>query len=219
VNVDVEENSVIDVTQQINAVRRTVGSRVLDDSEARVVTVSQTYPTDVSDLWDACTNIERIPRWFLPISGELRVGGQYELEGNAHGTILTCDPPRGFTATWECFGDVSWIEVTISSEGPDQSRLELAHIVHVNDHWREFGPGATGVGWDGGLVGLAIHLTTGAAVDREAGAKWTASDDGKRFMKLASERWYDANVAGGEDPAVARASAERCSAAYLGEQN
>jgi uncharacterized protein YndB with AHSA1/START domain len=210
---------VIDVTHQINAVRRTVGSRVLEEGQARVITLSQTYGTDASDLWDACTNIERIPRWFLPISGDLRVGGQYQLEGNANGTILTCDPPHAFTATWEYGGDVSWIEVNVSSEGSDRSRLELAHVMHINDHWREFGPGATGVGWDGALVGLAIHLSTGAAVEREAGAKWMASDDGKRFMKLASERWHDANVAGGEDPAAARASAERCSAAYLGAQN
>ena len=207
----------IDVTHQINAVRRTVGSRVLEEGEARVVTLSQSYPTDVDDLWDACTNIERIPRWFLPISGDLRVGGQYQFEGNAGGTILRCDPPRAFFATWEFGGNVSWIEVNISSEGHDRSRLELAHIMHVDDHWREFGPGATGVGWDGGLVGLAIHLSTGANVDREAGARWTASDEGRRFMKLASERWYDADVAGGEHPEVARRAADRCSAAYLAE--
>ena len=70
-----------------------------------------------ADLWDACTNIDRIPRWFLPITGDLRVGGHYRLEGNANGTILTCDPPREFTATWECGGDVSWIEVRITGEG------------------------------------------------------------------------------------------------------
>ena len=43
----------IDVNHQINAVRRTVGTRVLEAGEARVVTVSQSYPTDAADLWDA----------------------------------------------------------------------------------------------------------------------------------------------------------------------
>ena len=107
----------IDVDQQINAVRRTVGGRTLEAGEARVVTISQSYDTDAADLWDACTNIERIPRWFLPITGDLRVGGHYQLEGNANGTILTCDPPREFTATWECGDDVSWIEVRIIERG------------------------------------------------------------------------------------------------------
>ena len=114
----------IDVTQQINTVRRTVGTRTLEAGEARVVTISQSYDTDAADLWDACTNIERIPRWFLPVAGDLQVGGQYQLEGNANGTILTCDPPRAFTSTWECGGDVSWIEVQITSEGSHRSRFD-----------------------------------------------------------------------------------------------
>ena len=42
----------IDVTHQISAVRRAVGSRVLEAGEARVVTVSQAYAADVEDGWD-----------------------------------------------------------------------------------------------------------------------------------------------------------------------
>lgn len=207
----------IDVTHQINAVRRTVGSRTLEAGEARVVTIGQAYDTDADDLWDACTNIERIPRWFLPITGDLKVGGRYQLDGNAHGTILTCDPPREFTATWE-FGDgVSWIELRITGEGPHRSRFELAHISHVDDHWEQFGPGAVGMGYDSALVGLAIHLSTGKAVDPSAGQEWMASEDGRRFMKLSSESWYEANIAGGADVQWARSAADRCLAAYLGE--
>jgi hypothetical protein len=61
-----------------------------------VLTVSQTYEGTLDDLWDACTNPKRIPRWFLPVSGDLRVGGRYQLEGNASGTIERCDPPNSF---------------------------------------------------------------------------------------------------------------------------
>ena len=207
----------IDADHQINAVRRTVGDRTLEAGEARVVTINQSYDTDAADLWDACTNIERIPRWFLPITGDLRVGGQYQLDGNANGTILTCDPPREFTATWECGADLSWIEVRISSDGPDRSRFELQHIAHVDDHWEQFGPGATGMGYDGALVGLTLHLSTGEAVDPSSGQEWMASEDGRRFMKLSGEAWYEANVAGGADPDWARAAADRCIEAYLGE--
>ena len=183
----------IDVNHQISAVRRTVGSRVLEAGEARVVTVGQSYATDAADLWDACTNIDRIPRWFLPITGDLKVGGQYQLEGNASGTILTCDPPRAFTATWEYGGAVSWIEVHVTDQGPDEARLELEHIAHVDDDtWRQFGPGAVGIGWDLGLVGLAIHLRTGESLDPTFGQQWTATEDGRRFMSLSSEAWFDA---------------------------
>src|SRR5437667_221963 len=67
----------------------------------------------LGDVWDACTNPERIARWFLPVSGDLREGGSYQLEGNAGGRIERCDPPHGFTATWEWGGNVSWIELRL----------------------------------------------------------------------------------------------------------
>lgn len=209
--------NMIDVDHQINAVRRTVGDRTLDAGQARVVIVSQSYETDAADLWDACTNIERIPRWFLPITGDLRVGGQYELDGNAHGTVLTCAPPREFTATWECGDDLSWIEVRIFEDGPSRSRFELQHVAHVDDHWEQFGPGATGMGYDGALVGLTVHLATGEPVEQSWGQQWMASEDGHRFTRETGEAWYRANVAAGADPDWARAAADRCIAAYLGE--
>ena len=93
----------IDVTQQINSVRRRVGSTVLEVGEARIVTISQTYDTDIDDVWDACTNPERIPRWFMAVSGDLRVGGRYQLEKNAaerSSAVIrrTASPRRGSTA-------------------------------------------------------------------------------------------------------------------------
>ena len=44
------------------------------------------------------------------------------------------------------------------------------------------------------LVGLAIHLSTGEAVDPSAGQQWMGSEDGRRFMKLSGEAWYEANI-------------------------
>ena len=84
----------IDVVHQISSVDRHVGSRTLEAGEARTLTVSRVYETPPEDLWDACTNPERISRWFLPISGDLRPGGRYEFEGNASGTIERCEPPQ-----------------------------------------------------------------------------------------------------------------------------
>lgn len=208
----------IDVTHQVNAVQRTVGTRVLEAGQAHVVTLGQAYSTDAADLWDALTNIERIGRWFLPITGDLREGGRYQLEGNANGTVLSCNPPRAFTATWEFGGNISWIEVRVYDEGPEASRFELDHIAHVDDDtWRQYGPGAVGIGWDLGLVGLAIHLQTGEAIEPGFEETWSASEDGKRFVAQAAEKWQRAVVASGADPAWARAAMDRCSAFYLGE--
>jgi len=209
----------IDVDHQINGVKRTLGTRTIETGEAHVITISQSYDTDQEDLWDAVTNIERIPRWFLPISGDLTVGGVYQLEGQAGGTILTCDPPKNFTATWEYGGNVSWIDVSVSSDGPDRARLVLEHITDVDDEiWREFGPGGVGMGWDSMLLGLALHLATGESVDPSFGQQWLGTEDGRRFLALSGEQWYAANVALGVDRAAARALADRCLKAYLGEE-
>ncbi|MCP9948474.1 MULTISPECIES: SRPBCC family protein [Actinomadura] len=208
----------IEVTGQINAVRRKVGERVLEAGTARTSTVSQVYDTGVEDLWDAVTNPERIPRWFLPISGELRLGGRYQIEGNASGTIETCDPPKGFSATWEYGGQTSWIEVRLTPEQDGRSRFELEHIAHVDDGmWDQFGPGAVGIGWDMALLGLALHLATGKNAPEEVGPDWSTTDEGKEFTRQSGEAWREAHVESGADEAVARACADRTIGAYTGE--
>ena len=205
----------IDVVQQINAVQRVVGSRTLEAGEARVVTVSQSYSADLEDVWDACTNIERIPRWFLPISGELVLGGRYQFTGNAGGVIERCDPPTGFGATWEYGGDVSWVEVRLTTPEPGTTLFTLEHTAAVNDElWAQFGPGAVGIGWELGLMGLAQYLSTSAGVTPEAGPAWMASAEGKEFMTLSSQRWCDASIASGTDGRAAQEAADRTTAAY-----
>jgi uncharacterized protein YndB with AHSA1/START domain len=205
----------IDVTQQINAVRRQIGSRMLEAGEARVSTISQTYDATVEDVWDACTNPERIPRWFLPISGNLQLNGRYQLEGNAGGVVERCDPPKSFAATWEFGGQVSWIEVRLAPEGDGRTRFELEHVAHVSDElWAEYGPGATGIGWDGALMGLARHLAGAPPVDPQESQEWMLSAEGKQFATLSGQRWCDADIAFGTDEKGARAAAERSIAFY-----
>ena len=206
----------LDGTEHINAATRRVGSETFRAGEARTVTIARIYDAPVADVWDACTNPERIPRWFLPVSGELREGGRYQVEGNAGGLIEHCEPPRRFTATWEFGGQVSWIELRLSEAAGGGTRFELEHIAHVDDHWAQFGPGAVGVGWDLALLGLTRHLATGAAVDPEAGAAFPASEEGRRFIEQSSRDWGEAAIAAGDDPADATAAAERTFAFYTG---
>ena len=61
-----------DAEGHLGAVERSVSSQERDGQPARSVTLSRSYATTVDDLWDAVTNGERIPRWFVPISGELQ---------------------------------------------------------------------------------------------------------------------------------------------------
>jgi uncharacterized protein YndB with AHSA1/START domain len=209
----------MDVTHQISAVRRQLGTRKLAAGEARVVTISQTYDSTVEDVWDACTNPERIPRWFLPVSGDLRLGGRYQLEGNAGGTVERCDPPKSFAATWEFGGEVSWIEVRLTPVADGGTRFELEHTAHVDDErWAQFGPGAVGVGWDSALLGLAGHLSGAPAVVPSEAMAWLGTDEGRRFITDSSEGWYAASVAAGTPEPEARAAADRTTAAYTGSE-
>src|SRR5215467_6544381 len=136
-----------DVSSDITATARQVGTRTLDAGEAHAAIIARTYATGLEDLWDACTNPERIPRWFLPVEGDLRLGGRYSFQGNASGTIERCDAPHSLDVTWEFGGQTSWVEVRLTAEG-ERARLELAHIAHVDDElWAQYGPGAVGLGW------------------------------------------------------------------------
>ena len=206
----------IDVVQQVNAAQRRVGGRVLQAGQARTVTIARSYETSVEDLWDAATNPERIPRWFLPVTGELELGGRYQLEGNAGGTIESCDPPHGFSATWEHGGSMGWIEVRLSAQGDARTLFELEHIAPVDDggHWERFGPAATGVGWDLALIGLTLHLASGSEIEPREAVAWSASEDGGRFVASSAQSWCDADVAGGADPPGAQAAADRSAAFY-----
>jgi len=208
----------IDVTHRISAVARTVGTRTLEAGEARVITVARSFPDPVAEVWDACTTAERIQRWLMPVSGDLRLGGRYQLEGNAGGTVERCDPPRSFSATWEYGGEVSWIELRLEPEGgPDNpgARFTLEHIAHVDDaRWTEFGPGAVGVGWDSMLLGLVLHLEGDTSITPAEAMAWLVSPEGVRFVTESSEAWCAAAIAAGEDPAAAEAAAKRTTAAY-----
>jgi len=207
----------IDIVQHINAVHRQVGTRVLEPGEARTVILSRAYHADLDDVWDAVTSPERIPRWFLPISGDLRPGGHYQLEGNASGTIERCDPPNGFAATWEFGGEVTWIEVRLTAEAAGRTRVQLEHIAHVGDErWAEFGPGAVGVGWDLSFMGLARHLESGEPVDPHAFMHWLGSEEGKQLMTRSSQLWGEAHIAAGADRSAAQAATDRTTAFYTG---
>ncbi|TDE97391.1 polyketide cyclase [Occultella glacieicola] len=203
------------MTESTDTTTRLLGTVERDGREARVATVSKTYPTTSEDLWHAVTTPERLARWLAPVSGDLIIGGRFQVENNAGGTVLTCDAPREFTATWEYGEEVSWLTVRISDDGEDTARLELEHTAFVADEWwSQFGPGATGVGWDLGLYGLELHLANPDVERPEDQNAWVASDEGKDFVTASSEAWARVSVAAGTPADEATAAALRTTAFY-----
>jgi DNA-binding transcriptional ArsR family regulator/uncharacterized protein YndB with AHSA1/START domain len=210
-----EGSSMPDIVQQINAVQRAVGTASLAGGEARVASLIQSYDGSLDDVWDAITNSERIPRWFLPVSGDLRLGGRFQIENNAGGTIEVCDPRTHFAATWEFGGSVSRIAVRLSAESDQRTRLELEHTVPADpERWAKYGPGDIGVGWDLTFSGLAGHLSASGAGSSDG--PLIGTERGRQFMQLSSDAWRDASIAAGTDKEDAQAAADRVFAFYTG---
>jgi uncharacterized protein YndB with AHSA1/START domain len=204
---------------RLGAQIRRVGTRQHEGMTVHVVEATRSYDTDPDDLWNALTDRERIPRWFTPIEGELRLGGRYQLRGNAGGTITRCEPPQALDLTWEFSGATSWVTVRLDSDAAG-TRLTLEHLLPDNEHWDKFGPAAVGVGWDLSFLGLGQHLASGGTpVDHDAAHTWMASPDGKDFMRTSAEAWRVAHVAGGAPQDVAAAMATRTAAFYTGEHD
>ena len=106
--------------------------------------------------------------------------------------------------------------VRVSGDGDSRVRLTLTHTALLSEHWNEYGPGATGVGWELGLMGLAIHVTQPDEPIPDEAA-FGASPDGRAFIAGSSEGWAQAAVAAGTEPDAADAAARRTTAFYTGE--
>lgn len=199
----------------LGEVTRTVSGGERNGEPVRVVTLSRTYATSVDDLWDAITNPERLPRWFLPVEGDLEKGGRYQLKGNASGTIIGCRKPELLELTWEFGPATSWVEVRLAPEG-QRARLTLSHAApHPNDFAEQYGSGAVGIGWDLGLIGLAQHIDDPQSKFDEEGL--TASPEGKELIADIGVAWGEADIAAGDQPEKARAAAARSIEFFSGQ--
>jgi hypothetical protein len=75
------------------------GRRRIAAGEARTALIRRRYDASIEDVWEACTDPDRMGRWFIKPKGDLR-GGTFSLEGNARRR----DPP--VRATTPAQGDV-----------------------------------------------------------------------------------------------------------------
>lgn len=196
----------IDIVSQLNAIYRQVEHQLPADGSGERVSVllRRNYDAPIGDVWDAVTQPDRIKRWFMPISGELRVGGSFQLEGNAGGDILACEPPRLLRVTFG--GPTSVVEVRLSPQGEGGATLELEHTVPIE--MAQSGAGAlyVGPGWDGALMGLDMFLRGEAVGDPVAAAN---SPEAQQFSKQSVYAWVavvqDSGTATDEQIAAATA--------------
>jgi uncharacterized protein YndB with AHSA1/START domain len=185
-----------DILFDVAAAARSVSRRATDGGEQVAVAVSRTYPASVEDVWHALTDPDRLRRWFAPVSGDLRPGGQFQVEGNAGGDIRRCEPPSRLTVTWG--GEVSVVDVRLTAYGDGDgggggTTLTLEHTVPIEIAGSGAGALYVGPGWDVTVLGLAGFLA-GDVVDDPA--VWEESLEVQRFNERSIAAWAEVLAAG-----------------------
>jgi uncharacterized protein YndB with AHSA1/START domain len=194
----------IDIASHRNAISRKVEVLPPADGLGERVSVllRRAYDAPIGDVWGALTESERIKRWFMPISGELHVGGSFQLEGNAGGEVLACEPPRRFRVTFG--GPTSLVEARLTAQGESGALLELEHTVPIE--MAQSGAGAldVGLGGDSALLGLDLFLRGEAIGDPVAAANSSEAVEFSRQSVLAwAEVVKESGTASAEELAAA----------------
>ena len=193
-----------DILSQIDATERIVEERTADGTELIAVVMRRRYDAPPADVWSALTDPDRLKRWFLPVSAdsELRVGGQFQLEGNAGGEIRRCDPPKSLLVTFG--GETSLVQVTLTPDGDDGTLFELDHTVPKEMAGDGTGALWVGPGWDGAVASLGLFVR---GIEAEDPAAFASSLEAQEMGRRSNLLWADAIRASGTatEEAVAEA--------------
>ncbi len=106
--------------------------RQLPKGEARVAVFQRVYDAPIEDVWDACTNPDRLRRWYVPVSGDLRLGGKFAQAGMGSGTIVRCEGPNRLTL--DLANGVDEIDLRLSTNQSGATVLELQHATTCDQH-------------------------------------------------------------------------------------
>ena len=147
--------------------------RTIAAGEARVAVFTRTYETTVTDLWDACTNPDRLRRWYVPVTGDLRLGGSFQQVNMGTGTIVACDPPHRLKLSLG--GGVDEIELSLSrGSSEDTATLELQPATTLDSHnigWQMYDAiFCMGGGYYPRLLALDLHLRGALPEDYDSAA-------------------------------------------------
>ncbi|NUR24406.1 MAG: hypothetical protein HOV83_00875 [Catenulispora sp.] len=131
------------------------------------VRVEDVYDTDIDDLWEACTNPERLERWIAKISGSLQIGGSihavFTSTWTGQGRIDACEQPHHLLLTMEPdTPEETQIEAWLTTEGT-RTRLVIEErglpLERLPFH---------GSGWQAHLEDLARSLEGNAHTGAQA---------------------------------------------------
>jgi uncharacterized protein YndB with AHSA1/START domain len=106
--------------------------RTIAAGAARVAVFRRCYQAPIDDVWDACTNPDRLRRWYVPVSGDLRIGGTFEQALMGSGEVVKCEPPHRLKLSLG--GGADEIELSLSVGEGAGTLLELQHATTIDEH-------------------------------------------------------------------------------------
>ncbi|MEU1629697.1 SRPBCC domain-containing protein [Streptomyces sp. NPDC020096] len=153
-----------DIDGWVASTTREIGTRSITSGTGHSVRIRRGFPAPLDEVWDACTTRERVSLWFLPVTGDLRIGGKYQLETYAEGEILRCTAPDLLSVTMDFQGLPGEAELRLST-GDGETVLQFEHTMAVDaTAWAAVAPDI-GSGWEVALNYLATHLR-GEPIDK-----------------------------------------------------
>ena len=186
----------------VDETQREVGRTRIAAGDARTVVIRRRYAAPIEAVWEACTVPERLDRWFLAVTGDLRPGGRFQLAGNAGGEIQRCEPPRLLRVTW-VYGDrpVDEVELRLEGAADGGTLLELEHatigtLVEWEGRMLDVVPGI-GEGWELPLIHYLPAYLRGELPDAPAAEWFELTPDVRAIAARAAERWEELSRAAG----------------------
>lgn len=199
-------------------ISRRVVSFKQDSKPMRKVLLTCDFAETKKVLWQSLTDSEKLEKWFQPVTGELSLNRRFQIQDNASGSVISCQEGESFSITWEFASDVSWVDVSLVELEHGSVRLSISHTMNFTEHWTHYGPGATGVGWELSLYGLAFFLLHPDKQKFDE-MEFVSSPLGRSVIEGSSEGWAEAGIASGIEPTHAQQAAKRTTVFYTGVES
>jgi uncharacterized protein YndB with AHSA1/START domain len=122
-------------TRNLGDTQHSLYRRQIAAGEARVAVFTRVFDADIADVWDACTDPSRLARWYAPVEGDLRVGGDFTQGDFGPGTVVRCEAPNLLTvALGGGSPSPDEIELRLHADDDGMTLLTFEHATTIDTH-------------------------------------------------------------------------------------
>ena len=144
------------------------------DDDSVALAANHRYAVGRAEVWAAITDRVLLSAWMAPITGDLRIGGDWTMafdNGSASGTITACEPGERLVTTWGWAHESDRPAGTVTVELADAVGGGTAVSIR-HDGAATPGEGYA-AGWYGFLRKIERHLAGRHSAEADWQADWT----------------------------------------------